>query len=630
MTAPLIGLEPDASRETAYPRSTYIIAEVLRRASINGRIIEVTPYRTYRLPSLFLQVRGFGHGSFWHLSSIAIEDDRPHPFHPAPRSGVLSFMMARLLLSVVLVFAYASTIVVNGQSYSLENCSDAGPVNIYAARDLAGAPDGKLFAVGAYSGSFTFTNMNLSSDAQGAVFITKVSEDLDVEWLMTLCENYSTSFDLLSPSIEVGPDGQIVVAVSFADTLSLFETLHIPDDGKGIVLIALSSSGELLWHQEIEGDDIRKQGVSIDGDGNILVTGGALGDIFIAKYDPLGNQLWWSTAGGSSGADLTWAIISNSSNGIYVTGRLISGGQAQFGSLSLTPPNGTYMVGFLAKYSASGVPEWIRYVYSQTFARFSVINSLVCSNDDIYIAGYFEDSYLRFSNGGGNFGQQPNGLPRSFLAKYGSNGDLQWVKVPPYSGTGSDGALALTTDGTMLHALLNFQNLITHDLGPIASYGSHDLLLEHSDTNGTLLTNFQIGGTGMESGDHIIHHAGHIYILGGTNGTSLMSPADCAVAVSSNMFILRFRDESVGVSDQDEQYSTSLYPNPNDGTFTLKAPRYTERIILSDAWGRIILQSNYRWSEAGVPLDLGDVAPGVYWVRAQGNNQSLSTKMLVW
>lgn len=538
--------------------------------------------------------------------------------------------MAHFFLSFVLVLAYASTLVVRGQSFTFENCGDAGPVDIYAARDIAGAPDGQFYAVGAYSGSFSFANMTLSSDAQGAVFLTKVSEDLDVEWVMTLCENHSTSFDLLSPSIEVGPDGQIAVAVSFSDTLTLFENVLIPADGKGIVLIALSSNGEIIWYQEVDGDDIRKQGLSVDSDGNILITGGALGDIFIAKYDPFGNLLWRSTAGGSSGADLTWAISSDSSNGIYVTGRLISGGQAQFGSLSITPPSGTYMVGFLAKYTASGVAEWIRYVYSQTFARFSVINSLECYNNDVYIAGSFDDSYLRFSNGGGNFGQQPDGFPRSFLAKYGPNGDLQWAKVPPYAGTGSDGALALTTDGTALHALLNFQNMIAHDLGPITSYGSHDLLLEQSDMNGTLLTNFQIGGTSMDIGNHIISHAGHVYILGATNGASLTSPADCAVAVGSNMFILRFRDESVGIPDQDEQNSPSLYPNPNDGTFTVQAPRHTERIIVSDALGRTVHQRDIRWSEAGVQVVLSHVPPGVYWVRTEGNGPSLTTKVLVW
>jgi len=494
---------------------------------------------------------------------------------------------------------------------------------------LAGASDGSVYVAGSYTTSFSFGGGTLASDQEGAVFLARLGEDLAMEWLLTIAENQSASPDMLAVSVEAGPDGSIVVAISFVGSLTVSGSMLAPDDGKGIVLLELSAAGDLLWLREVDGDAIRRQGVATDSGGNILLTGSADGDVFVAKYDAFGNQVWWSAGGGASGADQTWAIGHDGFGNIYVVGSLISGGSAHFDPLTFTPPNGTYMVGFLVKYAITGAAEWVRYVHSQTFAQFSLISSVAFHNGDVYIAGQYSDAYLRFSNGGGNYGQQAPGSQRSFLAKYDSEGDLGWVRVPPYVGTGYDGAVGLTTDGTALHELIDFQNLIGNDLGPVNSFGGHDLLLDRRDMDGVLTSSFHIGSAWNDVSNHVIYHAAHVYVLGATSGSSLTSPAECSVALGSNMFIMRFLDTSVGLPAFEDEPALLLFPNPNDGVFTARVPRYTQHISVTDALGRVVRHQPVRWADGGVRIDLGGASGGVYVVRVDGAGPGVTARVQV-
>lgn len=536
-------------------------------------------------------------------------------------------------ISQTLLLHYATIMLgpsVAAQDYVFDNCSTGGPTNIYAPRDMAGAPDGSLYVVGTFTnGTFTVGGQSVSTEEQDAVYLAKFTADLSLHWLVKLADNSNLIESTPMATIDVDQSGNLIVGIGFHDTLLLFGSELVPADGTGIVLIKLDPSGGPLWWQEINGDRLGKQGLAIDPDGNILVTGEATEGMFTSKYNTSGDMVWWTPASGSASSSLQWSVCSDSSGNVYTIGSLPSGG-GTFGELDVDFPIGSFNIGFLCKYNSAGEAEWVRYVYSQTFGQYSVINAIKTQGGSVFVAGEYSDVALRFSNGGGTFSPQMAGYPRSFLARYDANGLLQWVRVPSYTSFGQDGAMTLTAENGALHSLFSFNGTINHGFGPILSHGSFDLLLVRTDYDGQPTAYFQIAGSASEGGNHIIQHSGHIYILGATNGASLTSPADCAVAVGSNMFILRFRDESVGIPDQVEHHSTSVYPNPNEGAFTVAAPRYTERIIISDALARTIHEQATQWAEGGVQIDLGNVPPGVYWVRTEGNGPSLATKVLVW
>ena len=120
-------------------------------------------------------------------------------------------------------------------------------------------------------------------------------------------------------------------------------------------LVKYNSSGDLLWVTQWGTADYDDgDGVAVDGAGNIYVTGttyGALGasnaggaDLYLAKFDASGNQLWIRQTG-SSNEDYTRAVGVNGSGNVYVTGSTL-------GVLSDPGEGGSDL--FLVVYDSSG------------------------------------------------------------------------------------------------------------------------------------------------------------------------------------------------------------------------------------------------------------------------------------
>jgi hypothetical protein len=430
------------------------------------------------------------------------------------------------------------------------------------------------------------------------------------------------------PSIDVDVAGNIILGIGFRDTLRFFDNEMVPDDGRGVALMALDAGGELIWWNEVDADALGKQGIAVDGNGNILMAGAAAGDVFIAKYTPTGNQTWWATGGGPSTADDIFSVRSDAAGNVYVVGDLAGSGTCQFGSLSFSLPAGCFMASFLAKYTAMGEPEWVRYVHSQTFAQFSLFNTMGCHEDGVYVAGEYSDSFLRFSHGGGTWGAQPMGSSRSFMARYGADGNLSWVKVPPYSNTGADGAMAIAI-GNGVHTIISFNSMIQREAGPITSYGSYDVLLERSDLDGELRAFTHIGGVSVEAGNHVLVHAGHVYLLGSSASPVFEGSGTCMVSAGPNMFLMRFSDAEVGIRDQKEVRNLSVFPNPSNGSFTVQAPREAEHISVTDALGRVVYQTKVQWARDGVTVNMEGIPSGVYFLRISGSGPKGTATVLV-
>jgi hypothetical protein len=94
------------------------------------------------------------------------------------------------------------------------------------------------------------------------------------------------------------------------------------------------SSGTHLWSEQIGGTSSdQAKSVTVDGGGNVLITGYFIGsvdfgggplpstglDIFVAKYSASGSHLWSKRFGGSS-SDLGNAIAVDGSGNVFVTG----------------------------------------------------------------------------------------------------------------------------------------------------------------------------------------------------------------------------------------------------------------------------------------------------------------------
>jgi hypothetical protein len=302
------------------------------------------------------------------------------------------------------------------------------------------------------------------------------------------------------------------------------------------------SGGNLQWTRQLgtARHDV-SYGVSADGLGSVYISGltyGSLGgpsagdsDAFVSKYDAAGN-LAWTRQFGTAFFDVNYGVSADRLGNVYVTGWSV-------GSL------GSWDA-FISKLDTHGVVTWTRQMGSDSRARPSSVSADGLGN--VYISGIthgnldgpnagFEDAFVRKFDAAGNIvwtrqwgtntgdvsravsadklgnvfisgsiGESVGVIPRTFVWKYDSAGNLKWSQIG--SAGGSYGVSADGVGGVYISGW---------DLG---SFYSPDAFVSRYDASGNLVWSQRLGTHSTEisrgvSADGI----GNLYILGDTNGS---------------------------------------------------------------------------------------------------------------
>ena len=148
-------------------------------------------------------------------------------------------------------------------------------------------------------------------------------------------------------------------------------------------------------------------------------------DIFLAKYDSVGNYIW-SFGVGSVGQDEGSVITLDSSGSVIIAGRFS-------GSLDFDPSinvnfkvsNGNRDI-YLAKYDSLGNLIWVNSMGGNLYDDAEDV--LVDTVGNIYLAGSFQTT-VDFDPEGGVDLRVSNGLSDAYLACYSSNGIFNWVRT---------------------------------------------------------------------------------------------------------------------------------------------------------------------------------------------------------
>ncbi|MDX1810380.1 MAG: Ig-like domain-containing protein, partial [Gammaproteobacteria bacterium] len=174
-----------------------------------------------------------------------------------------------------------------------------------------------------YLTGYTYGNLANSSLGNSDIFIIKLDADGNVLWQQQL----GTSEDDAANDITIDNDGNVVLAAySFAGFNG-----NISSGQHDIVIIKLDSAGNLLWSTQYGSteNDI-PNGLAIDSNNNIAITGYTLGDlqsatnqgdsdVFVSLLDKDGNHLWTTTSG-SFLTDIAQDIAIDSADNIVITG----------------------------------------------------------------------------------------------------------------------------------------------------------------------------------------------------------------------------------------------------------------------------------------------------------------------
>src|SRR5436309_1729298 len=183
------------------------------------------------------------------------------------------------------------------------------------------------------------------------------------------------AFDDFSRWLAVDASGNVCIAGAFHDFATFGDTTLASSGGYDIFVAKYDPMGELVWVQQAGGslDDVG-YGIAVDAAGNSSVTGyfksptATFGNLTLTNSASTNSpdifvarydsagNLLWAKQAGGADADSGYAIAVDTASNSYLSG--VFSGTASFGGVTLTNSQGAGH--FMAKYNSAGGVSWAK------------------------------------------------------------------------------------------------------------------------------------------------------------------------------------------------------------------------------------------------------------------------------
>lgn len=318
----------------------------------------------------------------------------------------------------------------------------AGGMGSDRATAVVSDGSGNIYITGHYYGSATFGGITLNSvNSTQDVFIAKLNSSGTFLWAKSIGGNLSEE----AYGIDVDLQGNVIVTGEFQGTAffgSQTLTSMLNSSGNSsfdVFIVKFDNLGNFQWvRQGAAKFDDRGLDVGTDANGNVFVCGQfsdtiafnvvhnnqIMNAIFLIKYSPSGQEQWFVRAGASS--SIAYGLTVDNNNDIYITGDY-TGNLVFYGS-----PN-NFLYGnytnrvFLVKYNNSGGYVWGREDASNSYV--SSKDVALNPNEEPCIYGEFDcrmDEYSALAGGTGLFNSV--GYHDLFVTQYDKNGNRLWTR----------------------------------------------------------------------------------------------------------------------------------------------------------------------------------------------------------
>jgi len=382
--------------------------------------------------------------------------------------------------------------------------------------------------------------------------------------------------------------------------------------------------------------------LTVDGAGNAIV-GGVISDtvtfgsymltahnLFITKFDTIGNVKWATSIGGHPQPDsidmgvlfpdfITGLAIDRQGN-IAVTGRYAAdtfvAGTYQLPNLSAGGVNS-----FLIKCDTAGNILWANAIGGATSVTGPVSDeanaTAIDSAGNIYIAGVTNADTLHI---GGNTYPNTCACYQSLFAKYTANGAFEWFKPSSFPG-GSP-----ATNGAAGQSLAALNCSSVYMLGwatDSVSFGSYSLpssyYIVDFDTSGTALSAAVAGSLGFFQPLAIAVDTGNnAYVDGNYASNCSIGDNTLTLTGTANVFLAKYGPGAVSaVSQVTAPLDWSIFPNPATAELHITSQSIIASITIYNIYGQTIYSNTP--AALDIKIDVSSFAPGVYFVKINGS-----------
>ena len=234
---------------------------------------------------------------------------------------------------------------------------------------LAVSGTNDLFVAGTFENTLRLGEHALTSLGGNDGFVAKLSGDGTVRWVQHIG---GSGYDL-TRAVTVDGAGHCYVTGDFRSEITIGGK-HLIGVGKCNTYVAkFDPRGALVWVTHSTDGWIEPAGIALDSNRNVFVTGtlgasarfgnhrltGSGGDMFLAKFDPLGSCVWAVSPGGLPGGRSGHRVAVDSHGNPHVVG-LIERTTA-FGSTNFVIVDQSKNLNvFAARFGANGEFHWVR------------------------------------------------------------------------------------------------------------------------------------------------------------------------------------------------------------------------------------------------------------------------------
>ena len=395
-------------------------------------------------------------------------------------------------------------------SYSQNWVNSAGGNFNDEAYDVEVDASGNIYTTGYTTAASVFgPSINLTTNGYSDIFVSKSDANGNFLWTKVFGgPQVDRGYD-----IELDATGNIYVTGTFMGTATFGSfTITSNNNSQDIFVMKLDNTGNVLWiNAEGGSGGDTGYGITVDNNGDIIATGqfiqtAQIGsntfsstidpntnqpayDMFIAKYDGSGNDLW-SMQGVAKYDDRGLALKTDVNNDIYVTGQFSD-------TLTIaanTHNNTIFNAGMVLKLDAAGNHIW--------FKRIGAIQTLVYdieidNQNDVYITGDFQGQMMIIGNPI-NYFLNGNYTYRVFLIKMDSSGDVLWMEEDDSDSEVSSKAICLDANDdpyiTGIFKCVFDEYADTLGGGLFNSVGFNDVFITKYDKTGNRQWMRQYGG----------------------------------------------------------------------------------------------------------------------------------------
>ena len=549
--------------------------------------------------------------------------------------------MKGLYTSLVIVLL---SINVFGQSPNWEWAKNSSGTNGNLGSSIAVDGNGNSYVVGSFScptisfGTYTLTNADTSIGFTDN-FIVKYDINGNVQWAHRSGGTYEDS----CTSIVTDVNGNSYISgYFFSSSITFGSTTLINTDISGntpnIFIVKYDSNGNVLWaNSPIGGGWVNS--IVLDAAGNFYVTGcfrsstiilgtttlvnfdntGSTEDLFIAKYDTNGNNIWANSAGGNWNEE-GYCISVDDIGNTYITGYFWSA-TLTIGATTLVNAGCCTMADmFVAKYDINGNPLWAKRAggaieeYGFGIAVDGIGNS--------YVIGRFASPSITFGSivllNSDNSGSTYD----IFMTKYDTNGNVVWSKSAGGNYFHDEGFGIVLDANANIYVTGYFSSpFIMFGTNVLIRSGYQDIFITEYDNNGNNLWAKSASGINMDISNHIILDAtGNSYITGFTGSPSMTFGSTTLTNVG--VFVAKLNSSTVEVNKvPKDETGIYVFPNPftSETTITFNEAGSTTQhnIKVMNTLGECIQQLTT--SNKQLILDMSGYAKGVYFVRIESS-----------